>query len=75
MRLTGKFLLLTLRLESLKREWGVKMLGARAVTTQNECQWVESLYHDKVMGWAKKMVARQQARDLARQQMESVSRC
>ena len=49
------------------------MLGARAITTQSECQWLEDLYRDKVMVVAKKMVAKQQARDLARQQMESVS--
>ena len=49
------------------------MLGARDVATQSECQWVENLYRDKVMSVARKMAARQQARDLVRQQMESVS--
>lgn len=57
----------------LKQEWGAGALAVYAVSTQQQCQLLEEVYTDKVLNWAKKAVAKQQSRDLARMQLESVS--
>ena len=57
----------------LKEEWGKKMLRLHSVVTREHTELLESAYRDKVMSWVKKMVAKQQMRDLARIQAESVS--
>ena len=72
-QLLEKFLLVTYQLETLKREWGLKVLNEHAITTQRQCQLLEDVYRDKVVGVARKWVAKQQSRDLARMQMENVS--
>lgn len=71
--LLEKFLLKTSQLEVLKQEWGAGALAVYAVSTQQQCQLLEEVYTDKVLNWAKKAVAKQQSRDLARMQLESVS--
>ena len=61
------------QLEVLKLEWGKKMLRLHSVMTKGHAELLESAYKDKVLSWVRKMVAKQQMRDLARMQAESVS--
>lgn len=68
-----EFLVKSSQLEVLKLEWGMKMLRLHSVVTQGHAELLESAYKDKVMSWVRKMVAKQQMRDLARMQAESVS--
>ena len=72
-QLMKQFLIKSSQLEVLKEEWGKKMLRLHSVVTREHAELLESAYRDKVMNWVKKMVAKQQMRDLARIQAESVS--
>ena len=67
-----EFLVKSSQLEVLKLEWGMRMLRLHSVVTQGHAELLESAYKDKVMSWVRKMVAKQQMRDLARMQAESV---
>ena len=67
-----EFLVKSSQLEVLKLEWGMRMLRLHSVVTQGHAELLESAYKDKVMSWVRKMVAKQQIRDLARMQAESV---
>ena len=51
----------------------MRVLGEYSITTQRACKLLEDVYTNKVMGVAKKLVAKQLSRDLARMQMETVS--
>ena len=44
-----------------------------SVSTQQQSALLEEVYADKVLSWARKAVAKQQLRDAARMQLESVS--
>lgn len=68
-----QFLIKSSQMEMLKLEWGRKMLRLHSVMTKEHAELMESAYKDKILSWVKKMVAKQQMRDLARQQAESVS--
>ena len=72
LQLMKEFLVKSSQLEVLKMEWGMKMLRLHSVMTQGHAELLESAYKDKVMSWVRKMVAKQQMRDLARMQAESV---
>ena len=72
LQLMKEFLVKTSQLEVLKMEWGMKMLRLHSVMTQGHTELLESTYKEKVLSWVKKMVAKQQMRDLARMQVESV---
>ena len=72
-QLTKQFLVKSSQLEVLKLEWGKKMLRLHSVMTKGHAELLESAYKDKVLSWVRKMVAKQQMRDLARMQAESVS--
>ncbi len=72
-KLTERFLRATSHLETLKREWGVRALDQHAIATAKQCQQLEEAYKENVMGMARKLVAKQQLRELARIQMENVS--
>ena len=73
MQLMKQFLIKSLQLEVLKMEWGTKMLRLHSVMTQGHAELLENVYRDKVLSWVRKTVAKQQLRDLARMQAESVS--
>lgn len=68
-----KFLLKTSQLEVLRMEWGLRTLVVHSVSTQQQCALLEEVYADRVLSWARKAVAKQQLRDAARMQLESVS--
>ena len=72
LQLMKEFLVKSSQLEVLKMEWGMKMLRLHSVMTQGHAEVLESTYKDKVLSWVKKMVTKQQMRDLARIQAESV---
>jgi hypothetical protein len=67
-----EFLIKSSQMEVLKLEWGLRMVRLHSVVTQGHAELLESAYKDKVMSWVRKMVAKQQMRDLARMQAESV---
>lgn len=71
--LLENFLLKTSQLEVLRMEWGLRTLVVHSVSTQQQCALLEEVYADKVLNWARKAVAKQQLRDAARMQLESVS--
>ena len=71
--LLENFLLKTSQLEVLRMEWGLRTLVVYSVSTQQQCALLEEVYADKVLNWARKAVAKQQLRDAARMQLESVS--
>ena len=73
LQLMKEFLVKLSQLEVLKMEWGMKMLRLHSVMTQGHAELLENAYKDKVLSWVRKMVAKQQMRDLARIQAESVS--
>ena len=73
LQLMKEFLIKSSQLEVLKMEWGMKMLRLHSVMSQEHAELLESAYKDKVMTWVKKTVAKQQMRDFARMQAESVS--
>ncbi len=68
-----KFLKVSYQLERLIVEWGLKVLGKRAIKNDKDLAVVESAYRAKVFNWAQKWVAKQQRRELTRMQMETVS--
>ena len=72
-QLMKQFLIKLSQLEILKLEWGKKMLRFYSVVSSEHMKLLESAYKDKVLSWVKKMVAKQQQRDIARMQAESVS--
>ena len=72
LQMMKEFLVKSSQLEVLKLEWGMRMLRLHSVVTQGHSELLESAYKDKVMSWVRKMVAKQQMRDLARMQAESV---
>lgn len=71
--LLEKFLLKMSQLEVLRMEWGLRTLVVPSVSTQQQSALLEEVYTDKVLSWARKAVAKQQLRDAARMQLESVS--
>lgn len=72
-KLLEKFLLKMSQLEVLRMEWGLRTLVVPSVSTQQQSALLEEVYTDKVLSWARKAVAKQQLRDAARMQLESVS--
>jgi len=72
--LLEKFLTVSYQLERLKLEWGLKMLNTRNIHSKKDLKIIEENYQAKVYSWARKWVAKQQSRELARAQMESVSK-
>ena len=60
----------------LRQEWSLQALGgAHSLSTQRQCQQVEQAFRDRVMGVAKKAVAKQMSHDLAKMNIEGVSTC
>ena len=68
-----KFLKVSYQLERLKVEWGLKILGSKAIKNKIELTVVEDAYRNRVYNWARKWVAKQQIRELNRMQIETVS--
>ena len=68
-----KFLKVSYQLERLKVEWGLKVLGSKAIKNKIELTVVEDAYRNRVYNWARKWVAKQQIRELNRMQIETVS--
>ena len=68
-----KFLVTTSQLEQLKSEWGLKVLNCHFVNTRRLAKDLESIYKERVLRQAKKIVAKMQIRDLARKQAEEVT--
>lgn len=65
-------MVVTSQLEQLKVEWGMKVLNCHAINTRRLAKDLESLYKERVLRQAKKIVAKMQLRDLARKQAEEV---
>ena len=64
---------MTSQLEILKSEWGLKILGVHVIGTRKDLRVLEDAYREKVYNWSRKKVAKQQSREYARMQMETVS--
>lgn len=73
LQLMKQFLAKSSQLEVLKLEWGKKMLKLHSVVKAEHVELLESAYRDKVLNWVRKMVAKQQQKDMARMQAEAVS--
>ena len=67
-----RFLTCTSQLEVLKNEWGLKILGVWGICTQKQCKLLEDAYRDKVFSIAKTVVAKKQATEMVKLQMENV---
>lgn len=67
-----RFLVTTSQLEQLKLEWGVKVLNCHVINTSRLAINLDTVYKDRVLRQAKKMVSKMQMRDLARKQAEEV---
>ena len=71
-KLIEKFLIVTLQLETLKQEWGLRVMDKHAITTAKQCQMLEDAFRENVVGVARKWVAKQQLHELTKMQMENV---
>ena len=53
-------------------EWGLKTLSVHSISDRRLAKLLEDGYRDKVLTWAKKVVAKQQQREAQRMQTELV---
>ena len=71
-KLLQRFLVKMSQVETLKHHWGLRVLGVISVATQKQCSLLEETYREKVVGVAQRVVAKKQAVDAAKQQLENV---
>ena len=69
-----QFLTLAIQVEKLKLQWGCNVLGRPYISTSSEARHLDNIFQAKVGKFAKRLVAKQEARSLIRMQMDNVSR-
>eukprot|EP00731_Ephydatia_muelleri_P000295 Em0001g295a len=72
-KLLQRFLVKMSQVEALKHHWGLRVLGVVSMATQKHCSLLEETYREKVVGVAQRVVAKKQAVDAAKKQLENES--